>query len=450
MIMRKMLVIFAGSATLFSLYSCRGGGNGQLVGVQNRPKWYQADPYGMVYIGSGSYNMGDSDQDVPANFVSPSKTVTVEAFYMDQTEISNNEYRQFVHHVRDSLALTLLGEDDEDTYLITTNQYDEDLDPPLLNWNAKIRWEKPEVRELLEDLYYPEAQRYFRQRTLNTDKLIFTYWWVDYKEASKQQFIEPRVKGLGPGYDERGGANGYLDRRQFYHKEDVKIYPDTLVWVRDFDYSYNEPHTKMYFWHPAYDNYPVVGINWHQANAFCHWRSWLMNNFLMGNGDFPVNDFRLPTEAEWEYAARGGLDLAAYPWGSYYIRNSKGCFLGNFKPMRGNYIDDGGAKTVAIDTYNPNNYGLYQMAGNVAEWTSVAYEDAAYMYMHDLNPDLQYRAKESDNKNLKRKVIRGGSWKDVGFYLQVSARAYEYQDTSKSYIGFRCVQSFLGRDKADY
>src|SRR5690606_28586617 len=133
-----------------------------------------------------------------------------------------------------------------------------------------------------------------------------------------------------------------------------------------------------------------------------------------------------------------------------YIRNSKGCFLGNFKPMRGNYIDDGGSKTVAIDTYNPNNYGLYQMAGNVAEWTSVAYEDAAYMYMHDLNPDLQYRAKESDNKNLKRKVIRGGSWKDVGFYLQVSARTYEYQDTSKSYIGFRCVQSFLGRDKADY
>jgi formylglycine-generating enzyme required for sulfatase activity len=90
------------------------------------------------------------------------------------------------------------------------------------------------------------------------------------------------------------------------------------------------------------------------------------------------------------------------------------------------------------------------MAGNVAEWTSTAFENASYYYVSDISPDFQYNADEFDDETLKRKVIRGGSWKDIASYLQVSTRDYEYQDTSKSYVGFRCVQSFLGRDLADF
>lgn len=436
--MKKLLFI---TGAVVALGSCGGGFQGQLIGVQNRPKWYQADPYGMVYMPMGSYNMGESDQDVPQSFVSQSKTVSVQAFYMDQTEISNNEYRQFVYYVRDSLARRLLAENfDEEEFSIVENEYGEELDPPLLNWRAKIRWDDEEQREALEDLYYAEDERYFRRREIDVSKLVYTYWWVDLREASKFKYIEPRLK------DDKTKHN----RKMFYRKEAIKIYPDTLVWIRDYDYSYNEPMTKMYFWHPAYDNYPVVGVNWKQANAFCNWRTDLMNGYLVAVGDFPVHDFRLPTEAEWEYAARGGLDLSPYPWGGPYIRNSRGCFLGNFKPLRGNYIDDGGFHSLPVDSYNPNDYGLYCMAGNVAEWTSVAFEESGYSFSHDLNPDLQYEAKDSDPPVLKRKVIRGGSWKDIGFYLQTSSRSYEYQDSSKSYLGFRCVQTFMGRDKSDF
>jgi formylglycine-generating enzyme required for sulfatase activity len=122
--------------------------------------------------------------------------------------------------------------------------------------------------------------------------------------------------------------------------------------------------------------------------------------------------------------------------------------LANFKPLRGNYVDDGGFHTVKADEYNPNAYGLYCMAGNVAEWTANAFDESAYNFSHDLNPDYQYEAQETDLPALKRKVIRGGSWKDISYFNQVSTRTYEYQDTSKCYIGFRSVMSYLGRGKA--
>jgi formylglycine-generating enzyme required for sulfatase activity len=90
------------------------------------------------------------------------------------------------------------------------------------------------------------------------------------------------------------------------------------------------------------------------------------------------------------------------------------------------------------------------MAGNVSEWTSNAFDESAYSFSHDISTDYVYDAKETDPAAMKRKVLRGGSWKDVAFYLQTSARTYEYQDTAKCYIGFRSVMSFLGRDKSDY
>jgi len=246
----------------------------------------------------------------------------------------------------------------------------------------------------------------------------------------------------------KAASRNNYSRAELINEAEINIYPDTLSWIRDFSYSYNEPFARNYFWHPAFDDYPVVGVNWKMAKAFCHWRSELWNKYK--DSDVNTENFRLPTESEWEYAARGGHDLSPYPWGGPYVRNAKGCLLANFKPGRGNYPEDGGMTTVPADAYFPNDYGLYCMAGNVAEWTETAYEPNAYAFVHDLNPDLKYDAAEDDPDVLKRKVIRGGSWKDISYYIQTGTRHWEYQDTSKSYIGFRNVLTFLGRSINDF
>ncbi|MFW6389150.1 MAG: SUMF1/EgtB/PvdO family nonheme iron enzyme, partial [Marinilabiliaceae bacterium] len=226
--------------------------------------------------------------------------------------------------------------------------------------------------------------------------------------------------------------------------DEVNVYPDTLVWISDFTYSFNEPLTEKYFWHPGFDEYPVVGVTWKQANAFAIWRSQLLNNHLRSKGEPEVQNYRLPSEAEWEYAARGGLEQNKYPWGGYYTRNNQGCFLANFKPLRGRYGDDGGMYTMSVASFAPNDFGLYDMAGNVAEWTSSAYDESSYGFMHDMSPTYKYNALPDDPEVMKRKVIRGGSWKDIGYFLQNGVRTYEYQDSAKSYVGFRCVRDYIG------
>jgi formylglycine-generating enzyme required for sulfatase activity len=464
-------LLFLGSIALMAV-SCETE-SGQLVGVKERPGWYPFDPYGMLYCPMGSFNMGPSDEDIPYAHTTKSKTVSLPAFYMDQTEISNNEYRQFVYDVRDSIARRILAEDFEDEFIIAEDDWvgadgvgpvyveDDYPDPAPLNRETEVPWDDPaaEYKEPLSEMYLPKEERFWGRKEIDTRKLIYEYYRVDLKMAAPtdNRFRSQTTPGpngrqwpTGKGSYTVNGKSG-LDRSVFIIKDIIQVYPDTLCWIRDFTYSFNEPMTNMYFWHPAYDDYPVVGVTWKQARAFCIWRTMLLNNFLSSNSEATVQDFRLPTEAEWEYAARGGLQLSPYPWGGPYIRNARGCFLGNFKPMRGSYIDDGGFQTLGIYSYNPNDWGFFCMAGNVAEWTSNAFDESAYDFMHDLNPNYEYETTVQDENypTLCRKVIRGGSWKDVGFYLQNSSRTYEFQDTAKCYVGFRCAMSFLGRSKDD-
>jgi gliding motility-associated lipoprotein GldK len=432
----KRILFFGLIITILS--SCGNSGNGELIGIQDRAIWQPMDPYGMVFIPQGSFVMGPSDQDVPFANVTAAKMVSVGAFYMDETEITNNEYRQFTNWVRDSIAHRILGDAGIEGHLIEEDEYGNFIEPALINWKEKIRWDDIEVREILEEeMYLPEHERFNRMREIDTRKLIYAYQEMDLKKAAQKANRE-------------NDATGKRDRSVFLKDVEVSIFPDTLAWMHDYTYSFNEPMTDEYFWHPAFDDYPVVGINWNQAVAFTKWRTQMMNSFLRRNNEPTLPDFRLPTESEWEYAARGGMDLSPYPWGGPYTRNHKGCFLANFKPLRGNYTADGGLRSVKVASYNPNAYGLYDMAGNVSEWTSNTFDESAFSYAHDMNMDYTLTTEDSDSEVLKRKVIRGGSWKDISYFIQTSTRDFEYQDTAKCYIGFRCTVDFLGRDKQDF
>lgn len=408
---RKALFSFCLMAILLS--SCGRDDSGQLLGVPDRPTWNGINPYGMVYVPSGTLTIGQSDQDVFQTYIQRQKTVSISGFFMDDTEITNNEYRQYVYWVRDSLA-----------HLIMDDIYEDEYGNERIDWEYELDYSSEE----LDDMYYQGDMKINDfERALDTRQLQYTYKWIDWQKAAH---------------------NPDVVRSNLLKEETVSVYPDTLVWIRDFAYSYNEPFTRNYFWHPAFDDYPVVGVNWKQAKAFSHWRTHIWNSF---KGDQPnTEEFRLPTETEWEWAARGGREIAPYPWGGYYIRNAKGCLLANFKPGRGNYPEDGGFYTVKADAYFPNDYGLYNMSGNVSEWTETQYHPNAYSHVHDLNPDVKYDAKDDDPEAYKRKVIRGGSWKDISYYCQTGTRNWEYQDTSKSYIGFRCALTFLGRSINDF
>lgn len=392
--------------------SCGSPEQGQLVGAQDRPDWDPPSPYGMVYIPSGTLHIGQSSQDIFSTYTQRSKSISINGFFMDDTEITNNEYRQFVQWVKDSIAHTYLDHFIED-----------DFGNSRLDWSMEIDWSD----ESLQGLYYTGDEAFAGGKEFDVSKLQFEYKWKDWQKAA---------------HDRNASRNSIIN------KEEVSIYPDTLAWIRDFSYSYNEPMTRNYFWHPGFDDYPVVGVNWKMAKAFSFWRTQLWNTYMTDQPN--SEDFRLPTEWEFEYAARGGHDLAPYPWGGYYTRNAKGCLLANFKPGRGNYPEDGGMYTLNAYAYDPNDYGLYNMAGNVAEWTESAYNPNVYAFISDMNPDYKYDAKESDPKAYKRKVIRGGSWKDVAYYLQTGTRHWEYQDTTKSYIGFRCALTHLGKAIDDF
>lgn len=449
--MRKLFL--SSIALVFLLTSCgsKSRSKGELVGVSGK-KWHPEKPYGMELIPRGAFVMGKAEEDQAKVMNAPTRTVTVRSFYMDDTEITNSEYRQFVEWVKDSIVRTRLailadelgiGPEDEgigeygfkDTDTTELSVYDKYMldnyagmgdnyyEGRALNKDVDLVWDTSEYpdeyyAEVMDSMYLPEEESYNGLRSVDVTKIKYKYNWMDIEAAARA----------------KSGS-----RKDFIKQEELEIYPDTTAWIRDFEYSYNEPMHNDYFWHDAYSDYPVVGVNWMQAKAFCNWRTKFKNDDQKSRGKQFVNQFRLPTEAEWEYAARGGIEGGSYPWGGPYVISDTGCFMANFKPQRGDYAADAALYTVEAKSFEPNDYNLYNMAGNVSEWTNSSFDPGAYEYLSTMNPNI-------GSQDNKRKVIRGGSWKDVAYFLQVSTRDYEYQDSARSYIGFRTVQDYMGEE----
>ena len=432
------------------LVSC-GNSTGELIGVSKPGSFKEATPYGMVFIKRGSFMMGENTQS--AIFGQPDNPLmtTVSAFWMDETEVTNNEYKQFVFWVRDSIAYHRLVDAGLVEYAIQPRDGDFDEENYAINWKKKIPWTSKEedVVEALEPMFYSDGG-------LRTIDLHYNYSWMNYDQAQLACNKFDVAKGKYPinatarvdssWIDEDGWIRDSTVVRPLREPKDlitnkiISVYPDTMVWIRDFQYAYNDPMLRGYFNYIGYSEYPVVGVTWEQAHAFCHWRTQLFES----NNSTPAQVYRLPTEAEWEYAARGGRKMAMYPWGSNYARDEQGCFLANFKPYRGAYNDDTGTMTMKVAQFRPNDFGLFDMAGNVAELTSSAYQASANTYVSDINPNFQYMARKDDPDVMKQKVIKGGSWKDISYFVQCGVRTFEYQYESRPYIGFRCVRSFIG------
>lgn len=315
---------------------------------------------------------------------------------------------------------------------------------------------------------------------------------------------------------------GNVDWKEFLHnyerdsgaEKTSLLKPDTTVWFRDL--AYNEPFVELYFQHPAYLNYPVVGVSWFQCNEFCKWLTNFSNREKVASdqnaGLYPHPKFRLPTEAEWEYAARGLLEQELYPWEGKSVRDEKGRFKANMKRGRGDYAGRSaeGASNIPGDEglndgymipgpvrsfYVSNDFGLYNMAGNVAEWTMDTYRVLAYEDVNDFQPfrrkgntdkdpdpfiqDNTYGERNNgerltllhnpyDPAKEKRgvfnpstmnsgmsdwdriKVYRGGSWADVAYYQSCGTRRFFNADSSASNLGFRYAKSRVGSPSLKY
>jgi formylglycine-generating enzyme required for sulfatase activity len=242
----------------------------------------------------------------------------------------------------------------------------------------------------------------------------------------------------------------------------LKAVPDTLQWIKGLpdaqSAAYAESMTNMYFWHPAYDNYPVVNISREGAQMYCIWLTKAANEKVMK--DYPrskwesllSNDMRIPVELEWVTAARGGIKNGAYPWGGPDVQNAKGCYLANFnikksegklKPQRecdikypnaftsaGTILGEGWSAAF-VNSYNPNYYGVYCMSGNVAEMVWVRNEKDG---------------PASGSISLGEPGTKGGSWNSDSDHLKIEAEdEFSGVTEGQPFIGFRPVMTYMAR-----
>jgi formylglycine-generating enzyme required for sulfatase activity len=447
------------------------GDGGELTGVGARA-WSESNPYGMVLIKRGAFAMGLAENDTTWGLFKNAKDISIDNFWMDETEVTNAEYRQFVYWVRDSIIRERLYDPafgGNELFKITEDRDGNPIEPAIIDWKRPIPNERRASEDELRAINSVNwTSPITGEKKLDPEQMIYRFSIFDETGyALRRHQLDPakRVRNTDIAVDpnevimiskdtayvnEDGKIISETITRQlsgiwdFYNNYILNIYPDETVWINDFNNSYNEPYMRQYFNFPGYDDYPVVGVSWEQARAFCVWRTDYLKRSLNGAYRALLEPYRLPTEAEFEYAARSGKSENIYPWRQNTPIGDKDCFLANFKPGEGNYTEDCHLTTSRVGSFLPNEFGLHDMAGNVAEWTSTAYLESGLKIMNDINPEYVYNAAKEDLYAMKKKVVRGGSWKDVGLNIRSDIRSFEYQNEQRSYIGFRCVRSQLG------
>jgi len=394
-------------------------------------------PHGMVFVPAGSIIEKEAVTDTSMAVDTVPKTVTVSAFFMDQTEVTNKQYRLFVDWVADSVAVTDYLKDEKYFNKIkkaapakkSKGKNAPAVEIPALGDTSKsIDWAKVGGKTPLWQSTNPEI------KGLLLGKL---YTMENGKPVLIRSAVVYRYDRLSIN---RSGVSKYIT-------DTVAVPPNQKVWSADFPNSQMEVMDNNYYTNKGYDDHPVVGVNWKQARAFANWRSKMIFSTASDRSLVKLYNlqYNLPTEAQWEYAASKDMKaedfnkLSTVSLKDKKTKQNVDALAVNFKQQEGDYRKDGGTFTMHVKSYAPNSVGLYNMMGNVSEWTLDAFSPSYKELVHDLNPVLLYDAADNESEAMKRKVIRGGSWKDNANLLTPSTRAYEIQDVSHSYIGFRCV-----------
>lgn len=382
-----------------------------------------AIPSGMTLVNRGHIRMGSEDNDSLWGVGAPVKNISVDDFFMDKTEVTNKMYRSFVMDIVDSIAKLRLR---DSIYMGSIDKAKESL----YITNPVTGEKSLDARQLVyvysEYDYIGAALKQNQLTSKKTDEVVMITKDTAFIDNSGAIVREKITRPLSSAYD-------------FLNTYAVNICPDTTCWVNDFPKADNSMYMRYYFSHMDYEDFPVVGVTWEQANAFCAWRTEQLKKQMGGSlGD--LQPYRLPSEAEWEYAARG-KSQNEFPWEQKLAGEGRQLLYANFQAEDGDYTKDGNIITSKVGTYPANSNGLFDMAGNVAEWTSTAYTDAGVAALNNINPQHLYNASDNEREEMKRKTVKGGSWKDPESHIKSTWRSSEYQNQPRSYIGFRCVRS---------
>jgi len=393
------------------------------IGLYNPPKTRAVSvkrlmpPEGMAYIPSGTFiykMLGDDTTD--------QRMVSVSAFFIDKTEVNNKQYQAFVNWVADSVAITDYLHDDQ-FYLPATGATVGTSNNEIrqIDW-SKVKkisplWKKApaDIKEKLA----PMMTMVNGVRIPNPSLLKYRFYYVKMDGVKNNEYV----------------------------MDTVAVSPHESVWSSDFPNSQMTVMDVNYFSNKIYQYNPVVGVTWKQARAYADWRRTQVKELIKNNPElrnFKLS-FSLPTEAQWEYAAEAKRDPSDTTIRTVMTTidktTGKQQLSLNFKQGEGSYASDGSTFTLPVTSYTPNAFGLYNMAGNVSEWTLDTFSPSAGQFVNDLNPALLYDASDKDAPLMRRKVVRGGSWKDNGDMLNTDTRTFDDQNAAHSYIGFRCVMA---------
>ena len=293
------------ACTLLTLTGCMGGSStassgrgGEVVGVGGGKAFKEPAPFGMTMVKRGFLKMGIDQQDTLWGKETPVKEISVDGFWMDETEVTNSKYKQFVYWVRDSILRERLADPaygGDESYKITE---DKNGDPvtPHLDWKKALpRKPNEDEQRAIESLYVTNPVT--GEKLLDASQLNYRYEIYDYTTAAlRRNRLNPDERNLNTDVtvdpnevvmiskdtayidDEGRIVRETINRPlsgpwDFLNTYIVNVYPDTTCWVNDFRNSDNEMYLRNYFSNPTYNDYPVVGVTWEQANAFCQWRT---------------------------------------------------------------------------------------------------------------------------------------------------------------------------------